>query len=102
MDKPALSFGAVIKQPSAILPLWLSLAALALLLTHNAFFGVVHEADEGTDAHMWQLLMAAQTPILIFFAIKWLPRAPRPALYVLALQTGAALASIAPVFFLNL
>ena len=45
MDKPALSFGAVIKQPSAILPLWLSLAALALLLTHNAFFGVVHEAS---------------------------------------------------------
>jgi hypothetical protein len=51
---------------------------------------------------IWQLLMAAQMPVLAFFAIKWLPRAPRETLYVLALQAGAVLASIAPVFFLNL
>jgi hypothetical protein len=41
-------------------------------------------------------------PVLAFFAIKWLPRAPRQTLYVLALQAGAALASMAPVFFLHL
>jgi hypothetical protein len=63
---------------------------------------VVHEADEGTLAHLWQLLMAGQLPVLAFFAIKWLPRAPNQTLCVLALQTGAALASIAPVFFLHL
>jgi hypothetical protein len=37
-----------------------------------------------------------------FFAIKWLPQAPRQALFVLMLQAGAALAALAPVFFLKL
>ena len=72
------------------------------MLVHIAIFGAAREADEGATAHIWQLLMAAQMPVLAFFAIKWLPRAPRETLYVLALQAGAVLASIAPVFFLNL
>jgi hypothetical protein len=46
--------------------------------------------------------MAGQLPVLIFFAIRWLPRAPRQTLYVLALQAGAALAAMAPVYLLNL
>jgi hypothetical protein len=46
--------------------------------------------------------MAAQIPIVVFFAVRWLPRTPRQALLVLALQGGAALAALAPVFFLNL
>ena len=35
-------------------------------------------------------------------AIRWLPQAPRQALPILALQVGAALAAMAPVFFLHL
>jgi hypothetical protein len=64
-------------------------------------FGVVHEADEGTAAHVFQLLMAAQVPVVAFFAVKWLPRAPGPTLQVLALQGVAALAAIAAAFFLT-
>jgi hypothetical protein len=79
----------------------MSLAALALVLGHAAMFGVVHEADEGTAAHIFQVLMAAQVPIVIFFALKWLPRARREALLVLALQAGAALAAIAAVAWLT-
>ena len=93
---------ALTKKPSAFLPLAMSLTALGVVLGHVAMFGVAHEADEGTAAHIWQLLMAGQMPVLAFFAIKWLPRAPRQTLYVLALQAGAALASMAPVFFLKL
>ena len=89
------------KQPSAWLPLAMSLAALALVLGHAAMFGVVHETDEGTAAHIFQLLMAAQVPIVIFFALKWLPRLPRETLLVLALQAGAALAAIAAVAWLT-
>ena len=96
------SFGALIRQPSAFLPVAMSLVALALVLGVIAAFGVAHDADEGTAAHIWQLLMAAQVPMIAFFAIRWLPRAPRLTLQVLALQGGAALASIAPVFLLNL
>ncbi|HXO18990.1 MAG TPA: hypothetical protein VOA87_03600 [Thermoanaerobaculia bacterium] len=90
-----------IKQPSALVPLAMSIAALAIVLLHYARFGIVHEADEGTSAHLFQILMAAQVPIVAFFAIKWLPRAPREALQVLALQAAAALAAFASVFFLT-
>jgi hypothetical protein len=41
-------------------------------------------------------------PVVAFFAIKWLPRTPGQALPVLALQAGAALAALAPVYFLGL
>lgn len=89
------------KQASAFLPLVMSLAALVMVLGHAAISGVVHEADEGTAAHIFQLLMAGQVPVVAFFAIKWLPRAPRRTQQVLALQAGAALAAIAAVFFLT-
>ena len=92
----------LMKKPAAFLPPAMSCAALATVIVHVALFGAAREADEGTAAHIWQLLMAAQIPIVAFFAIKWLPRAPRQALVVLALQGGAALAALAPVFFLGL
>ncbi|HEX9305383.1 MAG TPA: hypothetical protein VGA31_13100 [Thermoanaerobaculia bacterium] len=97
-----MTLPAMIKQPSAFLPLAMSLAALATVLLHLARFGVVREPDEGAAAHIWQLLMAAQIPIIGFFAIKWLPRAPKEALVVLGLQVGAVLAAMAPVFLLKL
>jgi hypothetical protein len=90
------------KQPSALLPLAMSVAALALVLVHVAIFGVVHEADEGTAAHLWQLLMAGQVPVVAYFALKWLSRAPGQALRVLALQAAAALAACAPVYWFKL
>ena len=96
------SLGSVIRHPSAFLPLAMSLIALTMVLGDVALYGVVHEADEGAVAHLWQLLMAGQVPVVAFFAIKWLPRAPRSTMYVLGLQAGAVLASMAPVFFLGL
>ncbi len=91
-----------IRQPSAFLPVAMSLVALTLALGHVALFGVVHEADEGTVAHIWQILMAVQVPIMAFFAIKYLPQKPKQVLLVLALQIVAALTACAPVFFLKL
>ena len=107
MQRNPNSFGAIVRHPSAFLPLAMSLTALTMLLVvigHGYISGspVVREPDEGTVAHLWQILMAGQMPILAFFAIKWLPRAPKQTLYVLALQAGAALVSMAPVFLLNL
>jgi hypothetical protein len=80
----------------------MSLGALATVLLHLARFGAVREPDEGTAAHIWQLLMAAQIPIMAFFAIRWIPRAPKEALPVFALQIGAVLAALAPVYLLKL
>lgn len=97
-----MNFPTLIKRPSAFLPVAMSFAALALVLGHVIMFGAVREADEGTAAHIWQILMAAQVPIVAFFAIRWLPPTPKDALLVLALQAGAALAALAPVYFFNL
>ena len=79
------------RRPSAFLPVAMSLAALATVLAHVVVFGTAHQADEGAAAHVFQLLMIAQVPIVAFFAFKWLPLAQRQALQVLALQAGAGL-----------
>jgi hypothetical protein len=101
MDPNASSFRTIAGRSSTFLPLAMSLIALALVLGQLAMFGAAPEADEGTTAHLWQLLMVGQVPLLAFFAVKWLPRAPRQTLYVLAMQAGAALAAVAPVYILK-
>lgn len=102
MDPNANSFGSVLRRPSAFLPMTMSVAALAVVLIHIALFGAARQPDEGAAAHIWQILMAGQLPVLAFFAIRWLPKAPRASIRVLALQASAALASLAPVFLLHL
>jgi hypothetical protein len=90
------------KQPSALVPVVMSFTALTLVLFRLATFGIAREADEGTTAHLFQILMAGQIPFILFFAIKWLRRTPAQAIQVLALQGAAALAALAPVFLLHL
>ena len=97
-----MNFSAIMKQPSGFLPVAMSLAALAVVLGHVAMFGGAHEADEGSAAHIFQILLIAQLPIVAFFAVKWLPRAPSQALLVLMLQAGAGLAALTPVFLFGL
>lgn len=92
---------AALKRPSALIPLAMSIAALGLVLGHIAIFGTARQADEGAAAHLWQLLIAGQIPVIAFFAIKWLPRTPGQALLVLGLQAAAVLAAALPVFLLN-
>jgi hypothetical protein len=92
----------IMRELSAFLPVTMSLIALATLFVAFVTSGLVRETDEGTAAHIWQLLMGGQVPIVAYFAIKWLPQAPRQALYVLALQVGLALAAMAPVYLLHL
>ena len=91
----------MLKRPSAFLPVTMSLVALATVLIFLARHGPAPQADEGTAAHIWHLLMAGQVPIVLFFAIKWLPQSPRQAAPILGLQVGAALAAMAPVFLLH-
>jgi hypothetical protein len=90
------------KSPVSFLPVAMSFAALGVVIVHVAIFGTAREADEGTGAHLRQLFMVAQLPLLAYFAVTGLHRSPKPALLVLALQVGAAVAALAPVYFLNL
>lgn len=87
----------LLKRPSAFIPIALSLGALLIVGVHVAVYGTAREADEGTAAHLWQLLMAAQIPIMGYFLFTSLPKSPRETWPVFALQIAAA-----PVYFLHL
>jgi hypothetical protein len=73
----------LLRRPSAIIPIAMSVVAFALVIGYATMFGTARQADEGAAAHIWQLLMVGQVPVVAFFAVKWLPTDPRPALLVL-------------------
>jgi len=89
----------LLKRPSALVPVAMSVAALAVLIGYVAMFGTARQADEGTAAHLWQLLMAGQLPIIGFFALRWLPTAPKQGAGILIMQIVAALAAAFPVWW---
>lgn len=94
----------LLSKPSAWLPIAMSLAVLTMTLTYLAIFGIptVPAEDEGTSAHIFQLLMAGQLPIIAFFAVKYLSQKPKEAFLILGLQFAAGLLACAPVFILGL
>lgn len=92
-------FATVRQRPSAYLPLAMSIAAIATVIVHVSLYGTAPQEDEGTAAHIFQLLIVGEVPIVAFFAIRWLPQVPQEALAILGLQVGAVLAALAPVFY---
>jgi len=96
----------IIKKPSAWFPLVMSLAALILLLSYLAIYGIkkppTSQTDEGAAARIFQFLLAGQLPIVTFFVVKWIPKNPRNTLLVLLLQIVAALIPFTIVYFLEL
>jgi hypothetical protein len=90
------------KVPSGWLPIAMSMAALTLVVAQFLIVGIHREADEGAAAHLWQLLMAGQVPLIAWFAFRWLPRVPRQAIPVLVVQLVAVAAAAAPVVWLGL
>jgi hypothetical protein len=93
---------ALLRQPTGFLPPTMSVGALAIVLWFVAVHGVVHQPDEGAQAHLWQLLVAGQVPIIAWFGVRWLPEAARPTLVVVALQvTALVLLALAPLWALG-
>jgi hypothetical protein len=103
--------GSPFRAKSAWVPIALAGAAIALLGTYlltgphapNIVVenGVPRE-DEGAAAHLWQLLMLLQVPCVLFFAAWWLPKDPKRALAMLALQGVAFVLAALPVWLLEL
>ena len=93
----------LLKQPSAWIPIAISLMALAFLVGYVAIFGISNEpnADEGTPARIFQLLMAIQLPVIAYFALKWLPKRPKQTLLILTLQAVAWIVPILTVIWLE-
>jgi len=90
-----------LRNPTVFLPLAMSLLALGMVLVHFTIFGIVKETDEGTAAHIFQLLMVGQFPIVAFLAFRWFAIAPRQTFFFIVFQVVAALAAIMAVFFLT-
>jgi hypothetical protein len=97
----SMSIASRIRQPSAFIPIAMSTAALGTVLFHIVTVGTAAQPDEGAAAHIWQLLMAGQVPVVLFYAVKSLSEGPKTALPILALQIGAALAAVAPIYLLG-
>ena len=89
------------RRPSAWIPIAMSIAALTTIAVHIAIAGTAPQPDEGSAAHIWQLLMAGQIPVAMFNAITWLPRSPRSTLRIVGAQLAAAVAALAPVYLLG-
>lgn len=92
----------LIKNPSAWIPIAMPLAILAMLLYYLTRFGVVHEADEGTAAHLFQIWLVLEVFFVAFFAIKWLPKFQKQTFIILAIQIFVSLAACFPVFYFKL
>ena len=93
----------LLKQATAWLPLLMSLAAFGLILGYVALFGIsgVPAQDEGTAAYLFQLLMVLQLPVIGWFALRELPRAPKQASLVLGLQAALWLCAIGLIWWLE-
>jgi len=94
----------LLKQPSAWIPVLMSLAGLALLLGYLAYYALtrqpgVQQEDEGAAAHIWQLLMGGQLPFVAYFVIRWLPARTVDALKVLALMALGWIANFGTLYY---
>lgn len=90
------------RKPSAIAPIVMSLAALGVVLIAIAMGAATPEPDENAGAHIWQLLMVGQLPLLAWFALRWLRNDLKAGLSIVGLQIAAFVAALLPVWYLGL
>lgn len=93
---------ALLKRPTAFLPVLISAAFLVLLTVGLLRGTVIRQPDEGTVAHLFQILMPVQVVIIGAFAVSWLPKRPLAAAEVLCLQVAALVCLFSIVYFRHL
>jgi hypothetical protein len=77
----------------------MSLLSLALVIEGVVQFGLHHrEVDEGWQAHLFQLLMVLQVPIVLLFAATANWKQPNRVLLVLGLQAAASGAALGALY----
>jgi cell division protein FtsW (lipid II flippase) len=92
----------MIKRPLAWVPVAMSLAILAMVLTTIGISGAARQEDEGAQAHIFQIWLVLEVVLVAAFAVEWVPRRPKRALVVVAVQILCVLAACAPVFYFRL
>lgn len=80
----------------------MSVAALTLCVLASVGLARDPPGDEGTMAHLYQLIIAAQVPVISSFALLAVRRGLRDNLPVLAAQLALLVAALAAVPILGL
>lgn len=80
----------------------MSLAALIVVAVAVMSGASPRDIDEGAAAHLWQLLMAGQLPVMAWFVVSRVRKGLGRSGLVLAFQAGALLLAAAPVALLGL
>src|SRR5947208_15506527 len=86
MQRTLPSGASPLRHWSAWIPILIPVFLRALGIRSVAIHGLVSQPDEGTETHLFQLLMPVRILVMGIFALTCLPRAPRAALAVFALQ----------------
>jgi hypothetical protein len=79
----------------------MSAAALGTVLVQLAVRGSAPEADEGAAAHIWQILMVGQLPLIAWSVARWFRSSWHRTWPVLATQIVAATCALLPVAVLG-
>jgi hypothetical protein len=91
----------ILKRICGIAPIAMSLIALAIVVEGVIEFGNHPPADEGWQAHIFQILMVAELPIIVaFIALSW--RSLKQNLPTLAAQGLLWTAALGAVRFFSL
>lgn len=88
--------GAQLGRIAGVAALGCSILAFVLVMT-NIILGVPPQADEDASAHIWQLLIGSQLPLMLLFILASDWRA-RPTQFLMAVQLLALAAACLPVF----
>jgi len=92
----------LIRKPLAWIPVVLPLLIIAMLGYALTTHGVTRDADEGTEAHLFQIWIVLEFILVSVFAARWLPRLPKQAGMIIALQLALSFIPCAVVFYFNL
>jgi len=93
---------ALLRRPLGFVPLLISGGLLLAMLLQFMQGTLVRQPDEGTTAHLFQLLMPLNAIVMVVFGAFWLPKYPKPASQLLGLQVSAFVAVLAVVHFRHL
>ena len=97
-----VSVAALARRPSGFIPVLMSLGALGVVIVSIATGGAVRQADEGAAAHLFQLLIVAELPLLAFFIARRLRQNVWAVLTVSAIQAAALGLALFPVWYFGL
>ena len=96
------SAGILVRSPSAYLPLMMSVLALILVLASVLLFGSARQADEGAAAHLFQMLVIGQVPLVVWSLLQRIGRDSALGLQIFGLQAAFLAVALFPVWYFHL